>query len=77
MDSLRRAAIYRTPVSILEAQLESWDTVMADLLQDEFFARVVASQKEWSERVAFYSLLNAADYKLAYEHTFPGRLPSF
>ncbi len=67
--------VYRTPVSILEAQLESWDRVMEDLVQDEFFARVVASQKEWSERVAFYDLLNSADYKLAYEHHFPGRLP--
>ena len=67
--------VYRTPQSILEAQLESWDTVLEDLVQDEFFARVVESQKAWSERVAFYDLLNSADYKLAYEHHFPGRLP--
>ena len=42
---------------------------------DAFFAKVVDSQKAWSQRVAFYDLMNAADYKLAYEHYFPGKLP--
>jgi TRAP-type mannitol/chloroaromatic compound transport system substrate-binding protein len=66
--------VYRTPVSIMEAQLDSWDKVLADLNQDQYFAKVVDSQKAWSERVAFYDLINTADYKLAYEHYFPGRL---
>ena len=66
--------VYRTDESIMKAQLDSWDTVLADLEQDEFFAKVVASQKAWSERVAFYDLMNSADYKLAYEHYFPGKL---
>ncbi len=43
-------------------------------LKDEFFKKVVDSQKAWAERVAFYDLMNAADYKLAYEHYFPGKL---
>ena len=67
--------VYRTDRSIMEAQLESWDTVLQDLVKDEFFAKVVASQKAWTERVAFYDLLNSADYKLAYDHYFPGKLP--
>ncbi len=66
--------VYRTDSSIMAAQLDSWDTVLADLEQDAFFAKVVASQKAWSERVAFYDLMNSADYKLAYEHYFPGKL---
>ncbi|MBZ8131928.1 TRAP transporter substrate-binding protein [Afifella sp. IM 167] len=66
--------VYRTPQSVMAAQLESWDTVLADLTQDEFFGKVVDSQKAWSERVAFYALTNQADYKLAYEHYFPGKL---
>ncbi|MCF1503658.1 TRAP transporter substrate-binding protein [Afifella sp. H1R] len=66
--------VSRTPDSIMAAQLESWDTVLEGLMQDEFFAKVVDSQKEWSERVAFYSLMNQANYKLAYEHYFPGKL---
>ncbi|MBK1622197.1 TRAP transporter substrate-binding protein [Afifella marina] len=66
--------VSRTPDAIMAAQLESWDTVLEGLMQDEFFAKVVDSQKAWSERVAFYSLMNQANYKLAYEHYFPGKL---
>ena len=59
----------------MKAQLDSWDKVLARLNKDPFFKKVVDSQKEWSHRVAFYDLLNAADYKLAYDHYFPGKLP--
>ena len=68
--------VYRTDQSIMKAQLASWDKVLEKLNQDEFFKKVVDSQKAWSERVAFYDLTNSADYKLAYEHYFPGKLPS-
>ena len=66
--------VYRTDQTIMQAQLESWDKVLEDLTQDEYFAKVVESQKVWSERVGFYDLMNQADYKLAYEHYFPGKL---
>ncbi len=67
--------VYRTAESILKAQLASWDKVIERLSKDPFFKKVADSQKAWSERVAFYDIVNAADYKLAYEHTFPGKLP--
>ena len=67
--------VHRTDESILKAQLEAWDQVLEGLMEDEFFARVVESQKAWAERVAYYDLLNAADYKLAYDHYYPGKLP--
>jgi TRAP-type mannitol/chloroaromatic compound transport system substrate-binding protein len=66
--------VYRTDESIMKAQLESWDQVLEGLMEDAFFAKVVDSQKAWAERVAYYYLTNQADYKLAYEHHFPGRL---
>ena len=66
--------VYRTDPSIMQAQLDSWDVVLEDLMQSQFFAKVVESQRAWSERVAFYDLMNTADYRLAYEHYFPGRL---
>lgn len=66
--------VYRTPTSVMEAQLASWDTVLEDLTQDAFFSSVVESQRAWSERVAFYDLMNAADYKLAFNHYFPGKI---
>ncbi len=66
--------VYRTDTSIMQAQLGSWDTVLKKLETDPFFAKVVKSQKEWSHRVAFYDLMNSADYKLAYQHYFPGEI---
>ncbi len=70
--------VYRTAQSIMSAQLTSWDKVLKKLnAADPFFAKVVKSQKVWSEKVAFYDIVNSADYKLAYEHYFPGKLPEF
>jgi TRAP-type mannitol/chloroaromatic compound transport system substrate-binding protein len=66
--------VYRTPDSVLEAQLDSWDTVLAELTKDPFFKKVVDSQKVWAERVAFYSIMDEVDAKLAYNHYFPGKL---
>ena len=66
--------VYRTPQSVMDAQLKSWDTVLEKLVEDAFFAKIVESQKAWSHRVAFYDLMNAADYKLAFKHYFPGEI---
>lgn len=66
--------VYRTPQSIMDAQLKSWDKVLEKLNKDPFFKKVVDSQYEWSQRVAFYDLNNSADYRLAFEHYFPGQL---
>ncbi|HSM39501.1 MAG TPA: TRAP transporter substrate-binding protein [Afifellaceae bacterium] len=68
--------VYRTDESIMKAQLASWDKVLEGLMEDTTFKKIVDSQKAWSERVAFYDLTNSADYRLAYEHYFPGKLPS-
>ncbi|TYR31359.1 TRAP transporter substrate-binding protein [Mesorhizobium microcysteis] len=66
--------IIRTPQDFLQAQLEAWDQIMPDLMADEFFAKVVESQKQWCDRVGYYSFFNQTDYKMAYEHHFPGKL---
>ncbi len=66
--------IYRTPDSIMKKQLDAWDTVLVNLEKDPFFAKVVKSQKEFAYRVAYYDILNSCDYKLAFEHYFPGEL---
>jgi TRAP-type mannitol/chloroaromatic compound transport system substrate-binding protein len=66
--------VYRTPQSVMDAQLKSWDKVLEKLTKDAFFAKVVESQKVWSHRVAFYDLMNSADYKLAFKHYFPGEI---
>ena len=66
--------VYRTPKGVMEDQLKAWDTVLPELEKDPFFAKVVKSYKEFAHRVAYYELMNAADYKLAYDHYFPGEL---
>ena len=66
--------LYRTPTEVMEAQLKAWDEILPELEKDPFFKKVVASQKEFAKRVAYYELLNSADYKLAFDHYFPGEL---
>ena len=66
--------VYRTPEPIMQAQLASWDKTLEALNEDPFFKKVVDSQRAWAERVAFYDLMNSADYRLAYNHYFPGKL---
>jgi TRAP-type mannitol/chloroaromatic compound transport system substrate-binding protein len=66
--------IYRTPQSVMVEQLKAWDKLMVDLEKDPFFKKVVKSQKEFAYRCAYYDLLNSCDYKLAYDHHFPGEL---
>jgi TRAP-type mannitol/chloroaromatic compound transport system substrate-binding protein len=67
--------VMRTDTSIMQAQLEAWDAVLEELNKEEFFKKVTDSYKAWSERVAFYSIMNSADYELAYRHYFPDNLP--
>jgi TRAP-type mannitol/chloroaromatic compound transport system substrate-binding protein len=66
--------LYRTPTSVMKAQLDAWDSIIPGLEKDPFFKKVLASQKKFAHRVAFYDLLNSCDYKLAYDHYFPGEL---
>ncbi|MDX1431575.1 MAG: TRAP transporter substrate-binding protein [Gammaproteobacteria bacterium] len=66
--------VYRTPQSVMDAQLKSWDKVLEQLNQDPFFKKVVDSQKDWAHRVAYYMLHNQADYQLAFNHYFPGEI---
>ncbi|MBX3572092.1 MAG: TRAP transporter substrate-binding protein [Mesorhizobium sp.] len=66
--------VKRTPDSVLAAQLEAWDKIMPALEADAYFKKVVDSQKAFCERVVYFTLLASPDYKLAYQHYFPGKL---
>jgi TRAP-type mannitol/chloroaromatic compound transport system substrate-binding protein len=68
--------VYRTPNSIMKKQLAAWDVMIAKLeAEDQFFSKVLASQKDFAHRASYYYLLNQCDYKLAFEHYFPKELP--
>ncbi|MBD1546144.1 TRAP transporter substrate-binding protein [Roseibium aggregatum] len=63
--------VWRTPDSVMAAQLDAWDTVVARISEeDPFFAKVIESQKKYAKEVMGYLNLNQPDYKLAYKHYF-------
>jgi TRAP-type mannitol/chloroaromatic compound transport system substrate-binding protein len=66
--------VQRTPKDVFDAQIKAWDGLIAQLGSDPFMKKVMDSQKEWVKRVVFYNMLNATDYRGAYEHHFPGVL---
>lgn len=69
--------LHRTSGEILDAQLQAWSELEEELSADDPFNRkVLASQRAWFERTAYYTLMNTGDATMAraYEHNFPGRL---
>jgi TRAP-type mannitol/chloroaromatic compound transport system substrate-binding protein len=68
--------IKRTPDSILQAQLAAWDSLIPTLEGDAFIKKVLDSQRAWVEQVCYYQLMNAPNYRIAYDHYFPGKLPA-
>ncbi len=63
--------VHRTPDDVMAAQLTAWDVVVDRIsAEDEFFARVIDSQKTYAKNVMGYLNLNQPDYKLAYNHYF-------
>jgi TRAP-type mannitol/chloroaromatic compound transport system substrate-binding protein len=69
----RGVNVIRTPDSVLEAQLQAWDKVIAAQSQEPFFKKVIDSQKAWVKRTAAYLQLNNLNSQAlasAYKHFF-------
>ncbi|MFH1555506.1 MAG: TRAP transporter substrate-binding protein [Pseudomonadota bacterium] len=66
----RGVKVITTPKSVLEAQLNAWDKVIANLSADPFFKKVVDSQMAWAKRVVGFRLQYEADSAFAYNHFF-------
>lgn len=63
--------LFITPDGILEAQLNAWDAVIErNSADNEFFARVIESQRAWVRDVVGFDLINEAPKQKAYEHFF-------
>ncbi|MBA3519351.1 MAG: TRAP transporter substrate-binding protein [Rhizobiales bacterium] len=71
MKATQGVEVHVTPESVLDAQLAAWDTVIANLSADEFFGRVIESQKAWTKRVVGLQFQMEVDQKKAYDHFFP------
>jgi TRAP-type mannitol/chloroaromatic compound transport system substrate-binding protein len=69
----RGVQVIRTPDSVLNAQLQAWDKVLAAQSQEPFFKKVIESQKAWVKRTSAYTHVNNLDSNAlaaAYKHFF-------
>lgn len=66
--------VQRTPQDVFDAEIKAWDGLIATLGADPFMKKVMDSQKAWVRKVVYYNMMNATDYKGAFNHHFPGVL---
>jgi TRAP-type mannitol/chloroaromatic compound transport system substrate-binding protein len=67
--------VHRTSESILKAELDAWDKVVAQYSKEEWFKKISDNQRAWAKDVAYYQLLNAHDTKVAYDHYYGKEQP--
>nr|WP_246295078.1 TRAP transporter substrate-binding protein [Schlegelella koreensis] len=70
---LKKAGVkfYKTPDSILRAQLASWDKIVAKKGEENpLFKRVIDSQRAFAERAGAWHSDYTVDYRMAYNHYF-------
>jgi TRAP-type mannitol/chloroaromatic compound transport system substrate-binding protein len=71
MEAKQGVKTYRTAPDILKAQLKAWDAVIKRHSEkNAFFAKVVASQKKFAQRVVRWSEETIVPASYAYEHYF-------
>jgi TRAP-type mannitol/chloroaromatic compound transport system substrate-binding protein len=70
MKAKQGVKVYITPKSILQAQLNTWDKLYAELTKDPFFKKVADSQAEFAKRAGIYFRENQAPSDMAFEHFF-------
>jgi TRAP-type mannitol/chloroaromatic compound transport system substrate-binding protein len=64
----------KTPKSVLEAQLRAWDKIIDKESKDNpDFAKILASQKAWAERVVTWRQLIMVENDTAFAHYFQKR----
>jgi len=68
-----KVKVYKTPDSILQAQLKIWDETIAKRGADAsnpWFKKVLDSQKAFAERVGKWYYDQNVDYRIAFNHYF-------
>jgi TRAP-type mannitol/chloroaromatic compound transport system substrate-binding protein len=66
-----KVAFYKTPDSILRAQLDAWDKVVAKKTVDNpFFKRVLDSQRTFAKRATQWQFDYEVDFKMAANRYF-------
>ncbi|MEO5661272.1 MAG: TRAP transporter substrate-binding protein [Polaromonas sp.] len=65
---------YKTPDSILQAQLVAWDkTINKKAKENSLFKKVLDSQKVFAQRAGRWHNDYTVDFKMAYDHYFSGK----
>jgi TRAP-type mannitol/chloroaromatic compound transport system substrate-binding protein len=68
---------FRTPRSVLQAQLNAWDRVIeAKSKENPLFGKILASQRAWAERVVNWSNDTIVPNDLAFNHYFARKAPA-
>lgn len=76
MRELQGVRFYKTPESVLRAQLVAWDRVTARHGSgDPMFARVLDSMRRYAQRCVGWQNDTRADVRMAYNHYFAQRVP--
>jgi TRAP-type mannitol/chloroaromatic compound transport system substrate-binding protein len=65
---------YKTPDSVLKAQLDAWDKVIAEKAKDNaLFQKVLDSQKAFAQRAGQWQNDYMVDFKMAWNRYFSGK----
>ena len=65
----------KTPATIIQAQINAWDTVIAEKsAKDPLFAKVVKSQRDYARRITRWSTDVELDPRTVYRHYFSRRV---
>ena len=71
MEKERGVTFHVTPTSVLQEQCKGWDRIIERESKDnDFFARVIKSQKEYAQRVVRWRSEVMVENNTAYEHWF-------
>ena len=70
MQTKQNVKFYKTPDSILQKQLEIFDTVMEKRKDNALFNEIIESQKKFAERAVNWDLDTYVNRRMAYNHYF-------
>jgi TRAP-type mannitol/chloroaromatic compound transport system substrate-binding protein len=77
MQTKQNVKFYKTPVSILQKQLEVFDQVAAKKsTENPLFKEIIDSQRKFAERTVRWELDTVVDRRMAYTYYFASKKPA-
>lgn len=71
LQAIDKVKFYKTPDSVLQAQLKAWDAILAEKsAQNPLFKEIIASQKAFAERAVKWEQDTTVDRRMAMNHFF-------